>query len=68
MGKTALQLERFMKNVSQVRLSALTGLNQMKISRVERGVRLPTPSEAAVIAKALCVEVGDLWANPEGKP
>lgn len=49
------------KNITQEKLSELTGLTQSAISQFEKGLRAPTPSTVDKIAKELGVEKGELF-------
>ena len=53
----------FEKGVSQIQLSFDTGINQSRLSNIVNGWVLPRPIEKAKLAKALNVNVGDLWMD-----
>jgi transcriptional regulator with XRE-family HTH domain len=44
-----------------------SGVQEATLSRIERGLQKPRPSTLQRIAKALDVEVVDLWTEDEGK-
>ncbi len=51
--------------LTQMELSAASGVSQDGISKMERGVRSVQPSTARRLAQALSVDVGELVAPPE---
>jgi transcriptional regulator with XRE-family HTH domain len=51
--------------MSQRRLGELTGMDQSKVSRIEKGVQRPTLVEAELIAEALDVEATMLLSRLE---
>jgi transcriptional regulator with XRE-family HTH domain len=64
---------RLEKGLSQYDLSALSGIVQPRISVLERGIFKPRASEAEKLARALNIDVENLFnfkdeaARPEGR-
>lgn len=48
--------------MTQAELASKIGARQYAIAKYEKGIHSPTPEALAQIAKALAVEVGDLYA------
>jgi len=55
---------RFLKNKTQDDLMALTGIDQSRISRIERDVLKPTEEEKKKIATALRTKLKKLFPEP----
>jgi transcriptional regulator with XRE-family HTH domain len=55
-----LKMKRVQMGLSQSRLSLQSGIEQHRISLMERNRTAPTPAEAEAIAKILGVKKGDL--------
>jgi len=60
---TPLRIYRIAKGFSQSQLADRIGTYQVHYSRIERGVTLPLPEEAAAIAQALGVSITDIFPN-----
>ncbi len=57
----ALHKARFLKGFSQYKLAILAGVHQSRISLIENGLTKPTDAEKKKIAKALGVNLQELW-------
>lgn len=62
-----LQTERKAKNISQEKLSKLSGLDRTFISLIENGKRSPTFSTILKICSALEIDPSDLFSIYEKK-
>lgn len=60
-----LQALRERKRVSRRALSELCGLSKNMIARYERGERIPSLADAAVLAEFFCVTLDELWNRQE---
>lgn len=60
-----LQTLRERKRVSRRVLSELCGLSKNTIARYERGERIPSLADAAVLADFFCVTLDELWGRQE---
>lgn len=60
-----LQALREHKRVSRRVLSELCGLSKNMIARYERGERIPSLADAAVLAEFFCVTLDELWGRQE---
>ena len=56
---------RIQQNMTQAELAQLIGLKQARVSEYETGQKSPPVHRLPAIAKALRVEVGQLFAQPE---
>ena len=63
MKKRRLELE-----LSQYEIEKLTGIAQTKISLIERGYREPSSDERKKLAKALRLEVKELFEDKNNNP
>ena len=54
---------RVVKRVTQFQLRLSTGVHQSKISMIENGLIQPRHDEKRKIAKALGVQVGEIWGD-----
>jgi transcriptional regulator with XRE-family HTH domain len=63
-----LRLEKFLRKVTQAKISRATGLSQSTISRIERGLRPVKPEERAAIARVLGLSPADLFPDQEPQP
>lgn len=54
---------RIQRGLTQHELANLIGLKQARVSEYESGTKRPTIERLPVIARALGVEVGDLYAS-----
>ena len=68
MTQEVLRLERFLKKVTQAKISKATGIPQATLSRIERGERAAKPAEQKAIARALGLSPGDLFPAQEAQP
>jgi transcriptional regulator with XRE-family HTH domain len=64
--KMILREARFVLNVTQVELAFATGINQARLSQIERGFRKPSDDEKRRIAKALRKKKNEI-EYPEAK-
>jgi transcriptional regulator with XRE-family HTH domain len=55
---------RLRSDLTQRRLSELSGVNPQTISEIERGIANPTLSTLEALARALKVELAELVATP----
>ena len=58
-----LRQKRFESQISQHLLSCLTGIPQSRLSLFERGLAIPREDEKKKIAKALKVQVKQIFPN-----
>ena len=58
-----MKLKRIEKDLTQNQLSRLSGVEQHRISLMERGFIKPIPQEAEALAKILEIEPSDLQAS-----
>lgn len=56
-----MRIERFFRNLSLDELRSRTGIDQGKLSRIERGYVKPKEDEKKKLAKALNVKVEDIF-------
>jgi len=56
-----LKLERFLRDLSQVRLAQMAGLRQDIISLIETGRRVARPQESEAIARVLEVSPDEIF-------
>jgi DNA-binding XRE family transcriptional regulator len=64
--KMILREARFLSNVTQVELAFATGINQARLSQIERGFRKPSDDEKRRITKALRKKKNEI-EYPEAK-
>ena len=58
-----LRETRVVKRVTQFQLRIATGIHQSKISMIENGLIQPREDEKKRLAKALGVQVGEIWED-----
>ena len=58
---------RVVRRVTQFQLRVSTGIHQSKISMIENGLIQPRDDEKKKLAKALGVQVGEIWGEQEIK-
>lgn len=63
--KNLIREKRIARNISQVKLSVLTGLPNSAISDLELGKREPWPRARKSLAKALGVSEAELFPDEE---
>jgi len=62
-----MKIARFYANVSQDLLAQMTGIDQARISRIERGYAKPSAEQKRKLAKALKAKVEWLFPKKEIK-
>ena len=67
MGKrrSKVRVERYLKGLRQIDLSALTSIPQVRISRIERGEVVPNDEEKNLLAQAFGLKPVDLLPDCE---
>lgn len=61
--KIKLKEVRNLKDLTQFKLSELTGVSKSEISRIERGESSPTMDQMEYFATALDVKINDLFES-----
>ncbi len=55
-----IKMARFLAQRTQDEIQLLTGIDQSRLSRLERGIFQPKPEELELLAEALNCEISDL--------
>jgi transcriptional regulator with XRE-family HTH domain len=62
---TPLKNLRRSRTLNQTELARIVGISQQHLSKIERGLVVPTPDLKARLAAVLGVSVPDVFAEPE---